>query len=72
MGSLILFVFGIILLVCSVLFLFFPDMLDELSNLTSQVVLNFETQVTKTRIPAGIILFVVGVWILWTALKVKT
>lgn len=63
------FAIGVLLVVFGILFLFFPVTLDELSNTMSQVIINVETQITKTRIPAGILLFALGVWILWTTLR---
>ncbi len=60
---------GILLVVFGILFLLFPKTLDELSNTMSQVIINVETQITKTRVPVGILLFALGVWILWSTLR---
>ena len=65
------FAVGILLIVFGVLFLFFPRTLDELSNTASQVIINIETQINRTRIPVGIALFTLGVWIIWSALSAK-
>ncbi len=67
----IMFAIGVLLIVFGVLFLFFPRTLDELSNYTSQVIINIESQINRTRIPVGVLLFGLGAWILWSVVSAK-
>ena len=68
---LVVFVIGITLLIFSVLFMFFPSALDDLSNWTSQVIVNVESRITKSRIPMGIVLFILGVLLVWLSLTTR-
>lgn len=71
MLMLFFFMLGVILVVFGVLFIFFPRFVDDLSNLTSQVIISVEEVVQKTRRPIGIILFLFGAWIIWYALTTQ-
>ena len=65
------FALGVLLIVFGVLFIFFPRTLEELSNTFSQVIINIETQISRTRIPVGLALFGLGAWIIWSVLNAK-
>jgi len=62
------FAIGVILIVFAVMFLFFPDKLDDLANVLGEVVINVEMNIQKGRVPAGIGLLVLGIWLVWLSL----
>ena len=66
-----LFFLGVLLLVLGILFLFFPKSIDDLSAWMSQVVINTEDSMLKWRRPAGIVLFLLGAWLVWLALTIR-
>lgn len=66
------FAVGVLLIVFAVMFLFFPDKLDDLSNTMGQVVMNIEMGITKLRVPAGVGMFALGVWLIWLSLNYKS
>ena len=69
--SVIVYVLGAILIVFGFLFLLFPKTLENISNAMSQVVIDVEDKVSKTRLPVGVLLLVVGCWVIWVAFKAK-
>ena len=64
---LVLFVLGIVLVVVGVLMTCFPRALDDLSNWLSQTIINLESAVSKRRMPMGILIFILGVLMMWVA-----
>ncbi len=66
------FAVGVLLIVFAAMFLFFPDKLDDLSNALGQVVINIEMNVTKGRVPAGLAMFCLGVWLIWLSLTTNS
>ena len=67
----IIFVIGVILVIFGIFFIFFPKLIDDLSNLTSQVIINIDDVVQKKRRPIGIIVFLLGAWMIWFALTTR-
>ena len=62
-----IFIVGVFLVVMGVLLVCFPRALDELSNITSQAIINIESKVTKRRLPFGILVFLLGAVLMWIA-----
>ena len=67
----ILFLIGVILVIFGIFFIFFPKVIDDWSNIASQVIIDIDNVVQKKRRPIGIIIFLLGAWMIWFALTTR-